>query len=448
MSKPNDWCRPFQVGLRSLHLMSSSPDTSEILGDPNSCSPNVVAQRLEDAVRRIFLPTPTAVEWAQEILTSGLNHAVRSYQDPKAVLSNLYSPPEDEHTQAVYCLTGPAGVGKTKCLRALLNLILSMGPWTAQVSGHQPIDLKPLVMVTVRARNTDREILRGVLEQIQLTPATSKTVSNLLTQARACLYRSGTCAIVVDEMQFLATSATANAAITKSLLLLQMLGLPLFFVANYSLCHRLLRRNQEDKHRLLSRPRVMLTEDREGPWWTEYLRVIRAVAPHIFQFDPVADGPALHKMTMGLPRLLILLIGIAIRLQRGKSEACKVVRLQDFCSAYMSVEFSMHRREVELMDRTAISDQLPAHLYCPFEAVRPKGTATQRSVANEQVYAAVRAAALDHKADHQAECDRQAKSASSESRRMTRSKPARTTESLASGYLQVLERGVNRGRTR
>ncbi len=55
--------------------------------------------------------------------------------------------------------------------------------------------------------------------------------------------------------------------VTDILLTLARIGLPMIYLANYSLLHKLMGRNQEDTQRLLIQPRVMQPDDPAGPDW-------------------------------------------------------------------------------------------------------------------------------------------------------------------------------------
>jgi hypothetical protein len=52
--------------------------------------------------------------------------------------------------------------------------------------------------------------------------------------------------------------------VTDILLTMAAIGPPMIFVSNYSLVHKLLRRNNEDKQRLLSESRIMLSDEPES----------------------------------------------------------------------------------------------------------------------------------------------------------------------------------------
>ncbi|MBF0762878.1 transposase, partial [Dysgonomonas mossii] len=58
----------------------------------------------------------------------------------------------------------------------------------------------------------------------------------------------------MDETQHINTGEGASK-VTDILLTMAAIGPPVIFVSNYSLVHRLFRRNSEDKQRLLSEPR-------------------------------------------------------------------------------------------------------------------------------------------------------------------------------------------------
>jgi hypothetical protein len=78
------------------------------------------------------------------------------------------------------------------------------------------------------------------------------SIATLVPAAARYSYRIGLTASLVDEMQFLTQGASANAQVTKFLLMMSYIGVPLIYAANYSLCNKLLNRHQEDRDRLVS----------------------------------------------------------------------------------------------------------------------------------------------------------------------------------------------------
>ncbi|KAA0950613.1 hypothetical protein HBO43_17470 [Pseudomonas veronii] len=81
---------------------------------------------------------------------------------------------------------------------------------------------------------------------------------------------------ILEEMQH-TNSGSGAAKITDILLTMAAIGVPMVFVCNYSLAHKLLGRNSEDKQRLLADPRSMLPDEPgSANWLNDIAECLRA----------------------------------------------------------------------------------------------------------------------------------------------------------------------------
>ena len=191
-------------------------------------------------------------------------------------------------------------------------------------------------------------------------------------RARSMLFHSGCCFIIADEVQFFTHSTVANAQVTKTLGFLRQMGIPLFFIGNYSLGHRLVKRNQEERQRLLSDPLILLPDLPSDPAYVELLSAYKTCSNEVLAIDAERDAADIHWLTGGLRRPLRLLIVEAFKIAKMRSlklrEAVSI-SMGDLRDAYNSTAFSIHRRDVEdsrlLLGGAAVKGR--RDLECPFE---------------------------------------------------------------------------------
>lgn len=76
-------------------------------------------------------------------------------------------------------------------------------------------------------------------------------LKKLLVQCWQWANRYGVSVVLLDDIQHINISMVASK-VTDILLTMAVIGPPMIFASNYSLIHKLLRRNSEDKRSLLS----------------------------------------------------------------------------------------------------------------------------------------------------------------------------------------------------
>lgn len=175
----------------------------------------------------------------------------------------------------------------------------------------------------------------------------SGTLANFAQPASRRARRLALCLLVLDEMQFERLSGEANTRITKNLQLFLAFGPRLIYCLNYSMGHRLMRRHMEDRDRLMASPIVVMPDAADSEDWRQTLRAIFAVAPDSFPFDVEEVATTFHQYTFGIKRKLATLLTNVYRTARraGRHQ----VSMEDVPSAYRSMEFTTHRRDVELL---------------------------------------------------------------------------------------------------
>ena len=321
--------------------------------------------RIGDAWRKIFVPTGQACEIMLTFIQAAKSHAERYYPDAKTFLENVYDPNRNIEPFSPFFLTGPAGVGKSK-IRNALEKLLDKEEFVVPNPYHGKLPLIGIRSVVVREKVGKNDFLRALAKPELMDESIRVTGNRIIRESARWLYQSGCCLVIADELQFITQSATANTQATNSVKYISHLGMPSAIFANYSLVHRLMKRPQEDRQRLLTRPLILLPDAPESPDWIAVLTEMQKAVPHIYEFSFEVKAFELWGYCAGIMRVLTNLLLIAYRLARkiGRS----FVMWADIESAYLSNDFFTDRQDVsQLILHGDLGGNLRGDLRCPFE---------------------------------------------------------------------------------
>lgn len=382
MRDENRWASRFSRLLDTDYIQRKARQVPSALVDPNHKLPELVCSQLKSRFEQIFVPTKSNVSVLQSLFSRAHAHASLTYQGKKEFLQAIYakSPPLPQFSKPV-CLTGLSGVGKSSLIKAFKRL----APWSQEVhvdSDHPPFPLRSSWHISVRESPNLSQILLSLLED---DTCHQKDRYKLLNTLRIQAFRSGISLLTIDEFQYVTKSENANATATSILLSLSSLGLPFIYVANFSMCHRLVRRPQEDNQRLTTDPLVVLPEDPESADWKGIVSSFANVAPDIFRPELAQNADVLHGWTAGINRLLGELLCLGYRYSNGS------VGINDVERAFKSTQYSQARNDITALHQQYVTGRaVRKDLWCPFDL--PKHTAdTQRERAREEMKSRVAA---------------------------------------------------------
>ncbi|MGN8064536.1 hypothetical protein ACTJK4_23000 [Ralstonia sp. 22111] len=337
---------------------------------PAGESPEVTEARLRKALESIFIPTRQVRRIIKQIIGASLGFSDTRYNDGINYLRHVYEkkPPTGGPTSTAICLTGLAGVGKSALVGAIERL-MQIDERIFIDHGHDPFPSNHCIGVSFREHRTIGAVLRKISypDGEAVPPRTRMDV--LTKQVRWRAFRDFSMLMIADESQFITRGNDANTAATDILLTLMGIDVLLVYVANYSLCHKLKRRPQEDRHRLLSRPIVMEPEVPGTEDWREYLAECTRVAGRWLRISVEGDERTIFQMTFGIKRIVVHLVCLAYR--QMVEDGRKTVTLEDLQASYLSLD-NMHRREVEELLAQMNSGRKPSKdLLCPFDSDSP-----------------------------------------------------------------------------
>lgn len=314
---------------------------------------------IERALESIYLPNDFIVSLIGDLIGRAEKYNSDLFASEANHTNKVYYPPVAE----VYplCLTGLAGVGKSKVINALIKMMPLPQKLTTL---HGENKISSFWYTSGRGRPGPRQLLVDLLQSDDVSGR--ENVRSLLVECARRANRDGVSLIILDETQHFNTGE-GLARVTDILLNLSVLGPPIIFATNYSLLHRLKTRNSEDRHRLLRDVRIMLPDPPGSDSWNEYVEEVLRVGAEVFELSNAQISKELYRLTFGVKRLVVLLMKCAY-LEARKSGRGKV-HVDDIRRAYTSVSYSSSRVEVELLHRAAIGGQscLKPDLRCPFD---------------------------------------------------------------------------------
>lgn len=337
---------------------------------------DVEMEHLRVALESVFQSSVQVRSIIRCLLAYGRAHASLAYPSSESYVKGLYSlkPWPDLDAPAV-CITGLAGVGKSALLSAYMRLIDSRK--LQPEPNHASLPCDPVWSISLKDGTSLAAMLGGHLSlsipdsegrskrSLSVTNLNKKfPFSALMTRARRESWKKRTAVMCADEMQYI-THGNANTKATAILLSLMGIGPRLFYAANFSLLHGLLRRHQQDTQRLLACPIVIMPECQGSADWNRYLSALVRACPQAFSFDVDQTQGLIHRLTYGIKRLVVRLLSLAYLEARKKNRLS--IEWSDIQAAACSMDFYAARRDVEILERQENEVRMIREdLWCPF----------------------------------------------------------------------------------
>ncbi len=325
---------------------------------------------LRKGLERIYVPTKQHCKILKRLIEVAQGHAILSYPNRRTMLEVAYRDIFKSNPQPAICLTGLAGVGKSSLINAL-SRVLPADDFIDIDESHRGFPLRSALQVEVGSRSGLKPILTQLCAENFPTEGCAKTNEVAVQLLAKKAYLTGVSILTADEFQFLTQSSTANAKITEILLALRDIGLPFVYVGNYSLGHRLMNRNDEDKQRLCSQPIFLDPELPASEDFRRQLQEILNVAPDLLAFDPDLDSEKIYLFSAGAIRRVIMLVTIAARYVLDND--LEKVTISEVEIAYNSSDYFAMRQVVQDIARQMVTgkdDKSRKDLCCPYP--RPK----------------------------------------------------------------------------
>jgi len=433
----NPWVDRFELSASDSELKNQLYHSGPPLTQLRALSVEHASRKLEGALKQIVVPSAQMITTVRQLAACARAFAELRYPNQRKYLEHVYSGEPnspfnglDETLFRPVCLTGLAGVGKSQILSAFQKLMFRSEK--LPIPSHAHVPLVTSWHLQVHAGTGLRQLVKPFFKAAKKDESAGGLA--IKVAAREALIQ-GVSLITADELQFQSQS-TANTQIAKLLLQLSRLGPPLIYACNYSLVHRLMRRPNEERQRLLANPLVIEPETDQSEDWTALINELLNIAVEFSAIDSQKTASLMHSYTFGIKRSAVLLLCIAygkMRLRKGKS-----VDADDLTSAYLSSEYTTTRQDVELLKAFVIGGKhIKEDLFCPFENLSSSmpNNKIVKHPANEQYVQRVSEAALISSLTNNEKRIHDILTEKSSAQRSTtkRQKPAVTAENLLGG---------------
>jgi hypothetical protein len=329
-------------------------------------APPDAAVEMRQRLSSIFVPSAQSIAIIKRLIGMARAHAEHHYPDSRAYLRGINAPSCPLQEMPALCLTGLAGSGKSEIAKAVERL-LSDGPTVDPGSGYQAVASEAVWRITVKDRRSLKALLEEPLSGRLGGLGSFNSDAKLCKQAGRLAFQLGVALLIADELQFNTLSA-ANVMLTALLHQFRFIGLPFVFIGNFSLCHRLLRRRpQEDQHRLLTDPIVVVPDRADDPVLRQLYKQYGIATDGALCSRPDDQLEKIEYYCSGVKRIRRDLLVLAYRFAREKRR--HEVSSEDLDEAYRSTAFTIYRREAEaLRGQNASGQKAPGRedLWCPF----------------------------------------------------------------------------------
>lgn len=330
-------------------------------------------ERLRKALQAVYEPTTSGIDAIRRVLGRAHGHALVRYPSIESFTLGMYAEKLDFEPLPATCITGMAGLGKSQLIEAMWRLL--PGPFTLKLPDGTEVPMIAGTSFKIDEKSSPAAV-RATLYRTMGVGAQDKPLKAIKPDilSKRCYVR-GSCFAIADEMQFMTSSDNANTLVTKVLLSLTYLGMPVTYVANFSLLHRLIRRNQEEQQRLLTDVIRLDPEEPDSPAVAEMLKQWCVVADGAFGFDPAKAAERFDAFSGGSRRAMRELPIISYRRKRERSPKSKAVVLSmaDLEATYLSQEFAVFRKDAEMLLHQRVTgkmaDKTRKDLWCPIQPV-------------------------------------------------------------------------------
>ena len=359
----NLWIEPFRQALEDSRLGKRLyREAKPVIGPVLLPLPDLRGA-LKDALEACHVACGQGIEVIWEALRLGLHHAEVNYASPDDYRRTRYLKDPYSKEPVVRALTGEAGVGKSDLFEAIHRLVGDVV--TIDVGGDfGDVPTKRCISIEISLGTGLLDLMNQIGEALGLKAEYAKTSRANVLHLRRQLYAAGVCLLLVDELQFITSSKTANAALTRLLYFIQKLGIPALYGINYSAGHLLKKRPEQDRQRFLTQPLILL------PALSQELVGLLAEYKKVFgktlAIDPKRDAAMLNYWSGGKKRLLRELFDSACSPEVQGNVGTGPITMKTLEKAFDSTAFSEFRRTIVNGRKSDSDEEKDKDLICPF----------------------------------------------------------------------------------
>ena len=360
----NLWLGPFQQALDDPGLGGRLRKAAKPVASSASLPLRILRGDLQDGLGDVHVACGQEIGIIREALQLGLHHAEVNYPSHEEYRRKRYLKDPYSKEPVVRALTGESGVGKSELLEAFRQLLGDAA--TVHVGGDfGTVPIIRCISIKISLGTGLVDVMNQIGEALGLDTPYLKTSRANILHLRRKLYAAGVCMLLVDELQFITSSSTANAALARLLYFIQKLGLPAIYGINYSAGHLLKKRPEQDRQRFLTQPLILLPALNQA--LVELLAEYKKVFGKALEITPKRDAAKLNEWTGGKKRLLKELLDCACSSEFQGGSGTGPITMKTLEDAFNSVGFSACRQIVVDGRKSDYDKNKGKDLICPFE---------------------------------------------------------------------------------
>lgn len=324
---------------------------------------------VQDALSRPFIPTEGDVDVAIAMTMKARAHYWNHYKTPQDYIAKVMRDPGSWKVSmtSITCFTGPAGVGKSSFTNALARVMPAPRYGVDIGAGH-----RANVLGCWRFSAEGQRTAMGICSNLapaELMLNKRYRLEELTKRNSRVAYRDFIGLLIMDEMQSVTQDQLGSTRLTEIIWNLALVGSPFMFVANYSACHKLLMRAEEEIDRIMEEPMVLLPCSPDSKDWSEYLEEVARILGPSLRVNLSVHRNFIFRLSAGLKRYVVKLF---VRAYVSSTMAGRTfVDVDDIQNAYDDVSYSQYRHRVEsIMDAFTSSGPVSrtGKNDCPFGA--------------------------------------------------------------------------------
>jgi len=362
--KKTPWVARFDALSSQAFVRKACLKMPEPLKLDSSLSASAAEISASQTLAAIYYPSQQDLSILGRLIEHALAYCEQAYESETLYRNRLHASPRLK-TNAFsnpICLTGLAGVGKSQLLKAFCRLFSSTRIQDAEGLIEAPMEGP--ISVTLQKNLRLKSYLNDYINRDDPHRPQGQ-LQDVIYRFPHLAYTRGAPYILIDETQF---QVGGNSILTIKNTLLQFMefGIPLLFVANFSLIKTLNQSPEQVRQRLLTRPIELTRDAPSSEDWKGYLRCCEVSLGDTLAPGTLSEHELIHRYTGGIKRFAADLLKVSYRKAYGRKKPGPVT-LNHIKEAYLSADYAIARNQVDAIDAQLVSQDERSEYHNPLK---------------------------------------------------------------------------------
>jgi len=362
--KPTPWVARFEALLSASFVRKACLTMPEVLQLDASVSASAAEINAGRTLAALYYPSQQDLGILRRLIEHALAYCEQAYESETLYRNRIHASIHlrNNSFSNPICLTGLAGVGKSQLLKAFCRLFSVTRFQEAE--GLIEATMEGPISVTLQKNLRLKSYLNDYINR-DTPKARQVQLQDAIYRFPHIAYTNGAPYILIDETQF---QVGGNSMITIKNTLLQFMefGIPLLFVANFSLIKLLNRSPEQVRQRLLTRPIELKRDGAVSDDWKGYLRCCDVSLGDTIAPGTLSEHDLIHHYTGGIKRFAVDLLKISYRKAYGRKKPCPVT-LDHIREAFLSADYAVARYQIEAINAYVVSQDERSEYHNPLK---------------------------------------------------------------------------------